>query len=120
MRIAEAAELTGLNISTIRFYEKSGLCPVIKRGSDGNRQFSVTDTDWLLLLASLRATRMSLANMRTFAALYASGDKTVSQRKFALVKHRQSLEDRQAELDRCRAILDRKLKIYDQILENQG
>jgi hypothetical protein len=58
--------------------------------------------------------------MRAFAALYASGDKTIPNRKTALLNHRQSLEDRQDELDRCREILDRKLKIYDEILEDQG
>ncbi|MEO1495168.1 MAG: MerR family DNA-binding transcriptional regulator [Pseudomonadota bacterium] len=34
MKISEVAELTGLSVSTIRFYEKSGLCPFIERGAD--------------------------------------------------------------------------------------
>ena len=119
MKISEVAEQTGLNISTIRFYEKSGLCPVIKRGSDGKREFSTTDTDWLILLASLRATGMPLSNMRDFASLYASGDETIPQRKAALQAHRRSLENRQSELDRCRTILDEKLQKYEEILENQ-
>lgn len=119
MKISEVAKRTGLSISTIRFYESSGLCPLIKRGSDGKRAFSAKDTDWLLLLASLRATGMSLSDMRAFAALYASGDETILQRKTALLAHRRSLADRQAELDRCRAILDRKLQRYDEILGDQ-
>ena len=120
MKISEVAERTGLSISTIRYYEKSGLCPTVGRGADGKRRFSVTDTDWLLLLASLRATGMSLPDMRAFARLYASGDETVPQRKAALLDHRLSLDDRQAELDRCRAILDLKLKRYDEIMEKQN
>ena len=116
MKISEVAERTGLSISTIRFYEASGLCPHIARGSDGNRVFSATDTDWFVLLASLRATGMSLSKMHAFAKLYASGDDTIAQRKTALVAHRQSLADRQTELDRCRAILDRKLQKYDEVL----
>jgi DNA-binding transcriptional MerR regulator len=119
MKISEVAERTGLSISTIRFYESSGLCPLIKRGSDGKRAFSTRDTEWLTLLASLRKTGMPLAEMRAFADLYASGDATIPARKFALLAHRQSLEDRQAELDRCRDILDRKLQIYDEISEDQ-
>ena len=119
MKISEIAEHTGLSISTIRFYEKSGLCPSIQRGQDGKRRFSVKDGDWLSLLASLRATGMSLSQMRAFAALYASGDETVSERKSILTRHRRSLKDRQAELNRCRTILDRKLTKYAQILEGQ-
>jgi DNA-binding transcriptional MerR regulator len=120
MKIAEAAKRTGLSISTIRYYEKSGLCPAIKRGNDGNRRFTATDTDWLSLLASLRTTGMSLSNTRAFAALYALGDETIPQRKAALLNHRQSLEDRQKELDRCREILNRKLNKYDQITKDQA
>lgn len=119
MKISKVAQQTGLNISTIRFYEKSGLCPIINRGSDGKREFSATDRDWLLLLASLRATGMPLSDMRAFASLYASGDETVPQRKVALQAHRRSLEDRQSELDRCRTILDEKLQKYEEILEDQ-
>lgn len=119
MKIAEVAGRTGLSISTIRFYEKSGLCPVIKRGSDGKREFSATDADWLLLLASLRATGMSLSDMRAFASLYDAGDKAVPQRKAALLAHRKSLGDRQTELDRCRTMLDRKLQKYEEMLEDQ-
>lgn len=63
MKISEVSEHTELSISTIRFYEKSGLCPFIERGADGKRAFSKTDADWLELLASLRATGMPMAGM---------------------------------------------------------
>lgn len=116
MKISEVSERAGLSISTIRYYEKSGLCPFIERGADGQRKFSNRDADWLALLASLRATGMSLAEMRRFANLYASGDVTIPRRKAALLAHRQSLELRQAELERCRRLLDRKLRGYDEIM----
>ncbi|MEO0751641.1 MAG: MerR family transcriptional regulator [Pseudomonadota bacterium] len=96
MKISDVAERSGLSLSTIRFYEKSGLCPYIERGPDGKRRFSKTDADWLDLLASLRATGMTMSEMRMFADLYASGDATIPERKAALLAHRQSLEVRQA------------------------
>lgn len=117
MKISEVAERSGLSISTIRFYEKSGLCPHIERGADGKRQFSKTDADWFELLASLRATGMAMAGMRAFADLYAAGDGTIPMPKAALLEHEQNLDARQAELDRCRMILNRKLQRYDQIME---
>lgn len=118
MKISEVAERAGLSVSTIRYYESSGLCPAIERGPDGKRRFSAIDADWFLLLASLRETGMPLSEMRAFAALYASGDETVPQRKAALLAHRKSLDEKQAKLDRCRAILDRKLLKYGEILED--
>ena len=119
MKISEVAERTGLSISTIRFYEKSSLCPIIERGADGKRVFSKTDADWLELLASLRATGMPMEEMRAFAELYASGDDTIPERRAALLAPRQSLADRRAELDQCRAILKRKLQRYDEIMKDQ-
>ena len=119
MKISEVAQRTGLSISTIRYYENAGLCPAVARGPDGKRRFSANDADWFLLLASLRETGMPLSQMRAFAALYAAGDETVQQRKTALLAHRESLSQRQAELDRCRSLLDRKLQKYDEILETR-
>jgi len=113
MKISEVAERSGLRISTIRFHERSGFCPFVQRGSDGKRNFSKTDADWLELLASLRSTGMPLAEMQAFAELYASGDDKIPERKATLLAHGRRLDDRQAELDRCRAILERKLKRYD-------
>lgn len=119
MKISEVAACSGLSISAIRFYEKSGLCPFVQRGSDGKRRFSKTDADWLELLASLRSTGMPLAEMRAFAELYASGDDKIPERKAVLLAHGRRLDHRQVELDRCRAILDRKLKRYDEIIGDQ-
>jgi len=119
MKISEVAHRTGLSVPTIRFYEKSGLCPPIARGADGKRVFSKTDADWLDLLASLRATGMTTGNMRAFAQLYALGDDTLPERKAALLKHQQSLQHRQADLERCRKILDRKLRLYDETMKDQ-
>ncbi len=115
MKIAEVSKQTGLSIATIRFYEKLKLCPPIKRGEDGKRRFSPKDLDWLTLLASLRATGMPQTDMRAFAALYQLGDQTVPQRKAALLKHQETLDAKQAELNRCREILNRKLAQYDEI-----
>lgn len=113
MRISEVAKYTGLSISTIRFYEKSGLCPFVQRSSDGKRKFTKTNVDWLELLASLRSTGMPLAEMRIFTELYLSGDSKIPERKAVLLTHKQRLDARQMELDQCRLILERKLKLYD-------
>ena len=119
MKIAEVAERTGLTNSTIRYYEKSGLCPPISRGKDGKRRFSGTDLEWLTLLSSLRETGMPQSDMRAFAVLYAQGDETIPERQAALLKHRDSLAIRQAQLDRCQTLLNRKLKKYQEIMDGR-
>ncbi|MEM8836685.1 MAG: MerR family DNA-binding protein, partial [Pseudomonadota bacterium] len=68
----------------------------------------------------LRETGMPNAEMKAFAALYRQGEKTIPERKNALLKHRDRLFESQAALDRCRAILDRKLARYDEIIEDRS
>lgn len=60
MKIAEASQACGLSAYTIRFYEKSGMLPEVKRGPDGHRRFTPQLIEWLTLLYWLRETGMSL------------------------------------------------------------
>lgn len=116
MRISEAAKRSGLNIDTIRYYERTGLCPNIARGGDGKRDFSGENLAWLTLLGSLRETGMPLKEMAAFAALYQQGNETVGARKTMLKAHSDRLEARRAALDRCADLLAFKLERYAEIL----
>lgn len=119
MKIAEISARIGIRISTIRYYEKTGLCPPISRGSDGMRRFTPLDLEWFTLLASLRETGMPTSEMRAFARFYRDGNVTVSERKAMLCTHQQRLEHRRAQLDRCHDILSHKLAKYDEIIGEQ-
>lgn len=116
MKIANAAQASGLAAHTIRFYEKSGMLPDIARGPDGHRRFSTQDIDWLTLLASLRETGMPVRTMTHFARLYRQGDTTVAERKEILGAHQADLEGRQRRLIVCRDLLGRKIARYDEII----
>jgi len=115
MRIAEAAKKSGLSIDTIRYYEKSGMLPEIRRGSDGHRRFSTENIEWLTLLYWLRETGMPMKTMYRFASLYQAGDHTVPERKTILLKHSEYLKKRRADLDHCEAVLAHKLAMYEEI-----
>jgi MerR family transcriptional regulator, aldehyde-responsive regulator len=114
MRIAEAADQCGLNIDTIRYYEKSGLLPEIRRGTDGKRRFTAENIDWLVLLGSLRDTGMSMKVMALFADLYRQGDQTIPERRQILLQHSEQLNRKRQQLDRCEELLSYKLKRYDE------
>lgn len=116
MRISEAAARSGLKVDTIRYYEAEGLVPNVGRGSDGQRRFSPENVDWLTLLFWLRETGMPMKVMQRFAALYSKGDETIADRKSILLDHSRLLAKRRDDLDRCDAILARKLEIYEEYL----
>jgi len=67
--IKEAAALTGLPASTLRYYESIGVITPISRGaSSGHRVYDDTDLDQLMWIACLSATGMSVADMLQYVA----------------------------------------------------
>ena len=67
--IKEAAALTGLPASTLRYYETIGVIAPVSRGaSSGHRVYDEGDLDQLMWVACLAATGMSVADMRSYVA----------------------------------------------------
>ena len=67
--IKEAAALTGLPASTLRYYESIGVIAPVERGeSSKHRVFTEADLDQLMWIACLAATGMSVSEMRQYVA----------------------------------------------------
>ncbi len=72
--IKEAAALTGLPASTLRYYETIGVIAPVSRGaSSGHRAYDEGDLDQLMWVACLAATGMSVSDMRAYLANGAVG-----------------------------------------------
>ena len=67
--IKEAAALTGLPASTLRYYESIGVIAPVGRGaSSRHRLFTEADLDQLMWVSCLAATGMSVSDMRSYVA----------------------------------------------------
>src|SRR5690242_86491 len=67
--IREAAALTGLPASTLRYYESIGVIAPVGRGeSSGHRVYDEDDLDQIMWVACLAATGMSVGDMRKYVA----------------------------------------------------
>jgi DNA-binding transcriptional MerR regulator len=67
--IKEAASLTGLPASTLRYYESIGVITPISRGaSSKHRVYDEDDLDQLMWIACLAATGLSVADMKRYVA----------------------------------------------------
>jgi DNA-binding transcriptional MerR regulator len=65
--IKEAATLTGLPASTLRYYESIGVIAPVGRGATSkHRVYDEEDLDQIMWVACLAATGMSVADMRTY------------------------------------------------------
>jgi DNA-binding transcriptional MerR regulator len=78
--IKEAAALTGLPASTLRYYESIGVVAPVSRGATSrHRVYDEDDLDQLMWVACLAATGMSVSDMRTYVANGSVGPAAASE-----------------------------------------
>ena len=111
--ISAAADLLGVTVDTIRYYEKEGIAPAPVRGPDGWRRYDTAALSWLAGTVMLRGTGMSVQEMREYAAAYRAGADD-AERLALLEQHHAAVLERQAEVQRHLAALERKIAAYRQ------
>lgn len=72
MRIKELAQATGVDVETIRYYEKQGLLPAPARQDNGYRDYADEHLERLAFVRHCRALEIPLADIRRL--LSALGD----------------------------------------------
>lgn len=87
LTIREVAEQTGISVHTLRYYERIGLIEGVERADNSHRRYRPEDRVWLEFLKRLRATGMSIAEMKRFAALRREGEVSLAQRRQMLRDH---------------------------------
>lgn len=116
LTIGEVSEATGMSQPTLRYYEREGLMIPVERASSGHRRYSLEAVSWLAFLSRLRATGMSIADMREMAALMLHGDETIPDRLALLQRHRDAIERQMADLQRTLREVDAKIAVYGSIV----
>ncbi|GAB3874315.1 MerR family transcriptional regulator [Dactylosporangium cerinum] len=115
--IAEVAEQTGLTAHTLRYYERAGLLDPPERDWNGHRRYSERDVSMLQLLTRLRATGMTIAEMRRYAELCRVGPATFDERRELLEEHRRQVKQKIAELQTDLALIEYKISVYTGVEE---
>ncbi|MFF0389417.1 MerR family transcriptional regulator [Kitasatospora sp. NPDC004615] len=114
---AEAAELSGFSLDTLRYYERIGLLTAITRATSGHRRFTPDDLAWLGILRCLRDTGMPIADMRRYAELARTeGPASLLDRIALLEQHDTAVNDHIALLERQRTHLREKIDWYRSLL----
>ena len=109
---AQMADHVELSVDTLRYYEKAGLMPPVKRLPNGHRRYSQSDIDWLELVKCLRGTGMPIRRIQRYADLATSGDHTATERVELLAEHRRDVVKQLAELQDNLAHINEKLAYY--------
>ena len=99
------AKQTGVNIETIRYYEKIGLIPEPKRSSGGHR---IYDQSQLRRLSFIRRTRdlgFTLKEVRALFELVDGGDYTCAEVRDRTIVHLEDVEQKICDLQKMQSTL---------------
>jgi DNA-binding transcriptional MerR regulator len=114
MKIGKLSELSGLSIDTLRYYEKIGLIDPPYRKS-GQRLYDPGSIRWIDFLKALKATGMSLDDMKRYALMRHKGNATAANRRVMLENQHALVLKRIEELNACAALLEYKIANYHEI-----
>lgn len=110
--IGQIAKKTNLSIHTLRYYEKEGIVPFVKRNDNGLRAYEDEHIEWFKFLCCLRETGMSIAQLKEFADLSLGGYGTIDQRIHMLNEQRNKIESQVDTLKSYIAMINFKIDMY--------
>ncbi|MGX7205504.1 MerR family transcriptional regulator [Enterococcus pingfangensis] len=111
--INEMAAKFGLSAHTIRYYDKEGLLPFVRRNKAGNRQFDEVDVDWIRLVCCLKNTGMALKDIKVYSDLARKGSDTGFARQEMLRQHRKNVLRQIEQFQQDLKLIDTKIDFYD-------
>ena len=110
--ISQMCERTGYTADTLRFYEKAGLLPGVRRRS-GRRVYTDENLRALSLLDCLKKTGMPLAEIAEFMRLTTKGDRTVKKRLAMMRKREAAVNAMMKEIQACADHIAFKVWYYE-------
>ncbi|MDZ5663035.1 MerR family transcriptional regulator [Nocardioides sp. S-58] len=111
--IKEAAALTGLPASTLRYYEQIGVIAPVSRGAtSGHRVYDEDDLDQLMSVACLAATGMSVGDMRAYVANGRRGSSAAADQRELLEQQQRHLAVEAERLVLRRRYVDLKIAYW--------
>lgn len=114
MTIAEVAKKYGLTADTLRYYERVGLLPNVRRTPGGVRDYSEEDCRWVEYIKCMRSAGISVETLIEYVKLFHEGTETIPSRKKLLLEQREQIVARINELNEILAKLDWKLDGYEE------
>lgn len=115
--IGQISEMFHLPVSTLRYYDKEGLFPDMKRSS-GIRKFTDTEIETLRVIECLKKTGMEIKDIKTFMEWCSEGPSTYSKRKNMFEEQKLLLRERMNELEKNMAMIEFKCWYYEQAIKD--
>ena len=111
--IKEISKMTGLPASTLRYYDKQGLLPSLKRDANNVRIFQEEDYKILKLIDCLKRSGLSIKDIKEFIDATEQGDKSLKKRLKIFKKRRDFLNRELEDLQQILRVMEYKCWYYE-------
>ena len=115
--IGQVAEMFDLPVSTLRYYDKEGLFPHLKR-SGSIRQFSDVELEELRVIECLKKSGLEIKDIRQFFEWTAEGSASYAKRKELFEHRKAAVEEEMHALERTMAMLRFKCWYYETAMQD--
>ncbi|MDD7391291.1 MAG: MerR family transcriptional regulator, partial [Fusobacteriaceae bacterium] len=102
---------------TLRYYEKIGMIPPVKRTVGGIRNYQEEDIGWIQLVTCMRNAGLPIKVMIDYLNLYQQGDSTIQARYNLLKEQREKLLEQRKQIDETLEKLNYKIARYEVAVE---
>ncbi len=111
--ISQVAKTYNLSIHALRYYEKEGLLPFVKRTQSGIRKFDEIAMDGLKIVECLKKSGMPLKEIKQFLDWCQEGDTTLTKRRDMFHERREIVLAQMAELKNVLDVISYKCWYYE-------
>ena len=115
--IGQVSQMFNIPISTLRYYDKEGFFPNLKRSS-GIRRFGEQDIEALKVIECLKESGLELKDVKQFIKWATKGSSTYKNRKELFEKRKIAVEQEIRNLQKTLNILEYKCWYYDKAIKD--
>ena len=115
--IGQVSEMFHLPVSTLRYYDRQGLLPDLKRHS-GIRTFDDSDLECLRVIECLKASGLEITEIKHYFELCSQGSASYPDRKALFEMRKAAVEQEIRELEKTLDMLKYKCWYYDKAMED--
>ena len=113
MTIRQVCARYGLTQDTLRYYEKTGAIPRVKRSASGVRDYDAEALSWVDNAVCMRSAGVPVERIAEYVRLFQAGDSTIAARRDLLAGVREELLEQRRQLDGEIERLSFKIGCYD-------
>lgn len=114
--IGEVANTTNIAISTLRYYDREGMFPNIKRSNGGIRVFSDKEVATIKVIECLKSTGMSIKDIKNFLDWCQEGDASLEKRRDMFYERLEEVKKQMEALQKTMNTIKYKCWYYDTAL----